>query len=94
MAAATERAVVLMPPVDKARLEDKERRVGTSVAELVRRSVEAYEQESEQAELEALLRLLEDSQARAMQALDGAERELAATEAYFAAKRARDATRG
>jgi hypothetical protein len=92
MAAATERAVVLMPPVDKARLEDKERRVGTSVAELVRRSVEAYEPELEQAE--ALLRLLEDSQARAMQALDGAERELAATEAYFAAKRARDATRG
>jgi hypothetical protein len=40
------------------------------------------------------LRLLEDSQARAMQALDGAERELAATEAHFAAKRARDATRG
>jgi hypothetical protein len=47
----------------------------------------------EEMELEMLLRLLEDSQQRAMKALDSAERELAATEAYFAAKRARDGHR-
>jgi hypothetical protein len=88
VAAATQRVVVLMPPEDKARLEEKARRAGTSIGELVRRSVDAYEPELEDAELEALLRLLEDSQQRAMKALDAAERELAATEAHFAAKRA------
>jgi hypothetical protein len=90
VAAATERVVVLMPPEDKARLEEKARRAHTSIGEFVRRSVEAYDPELEEAELEVLLRLLEDSQQRAMKALDGAERELAATEAYFAAKRARN----
>ena len=90
MAAATERVVVLMPPEDKARLEEKARRARTSVGELVRRSVDAYDPELEEVELEALLRLLEDSQQRAMKALDAAERELATTEAYFAAKRAGD----
>jgi hypothetical protein len=90
VAAATQRVVVLMPPEDKARLEEKARRAGTSIGELVRRSVDAYEPELEEAELEALLRLLEDSQQRAMKALDAAERELAATEAHFAAKRAHD----
>ena len=91
MAAATERVVVLMPPEDKARLEKKARRAGTSVGELVRRSVEAYEPELEGAELEALLRLLEESHARAMRSLDEAEKELEVTLAYFDAKRKRAA---
>ncbi len=94
MAAATERVVVLMPPGDKAQLEEKARKAGTSIAEIVRRSVAAYDPELEEAETEALLRLLEESQQRAMKALDAAERELAATEAYFAAKRAGDGSRG
>jgi hypothetical protein len=85
--AATERVVVLMPPEDKARLEAKARRASTSVGELVRRSVDAYEPELEGAELEALVRLLEESQARAMRSLDEAEKELAVTRAYFDAKR-------
>ena len=91
MAAATKRVVVLMPPEDKARLEKKARRAGTSVGELVRRSVEAYEPELEGAELEALLRLLEESHARAMRSLDEAEKELEVTLAYFDAKRKRAA---
>ena len=88
--AATERVVVLMPPEDKARLEAKARRAGTSIGELVRRSVDAYDPELEEAELEALLRLLEESQARSMRSLDEAEKELAATRAYFDAKRKRE----
>ena len=91
MAAATERVVVLMPPEDKARLEAKARRARTSIGELVRRSVEAYDPELEGAELEALLRLVEDSHARAMRSLDDAEKELAVTRAYFDAKRKREA---
>jgi hypothetical protein len=91
VAAATKRVVVLMPPEDKARLEKKARRAGTSVGELVRRSVEAYEPELEGAELEALLRLLEESHARAMRSLDEAEKELEVTLAYFDAKRKRAA---
>jgi predicted DNA-binding protein len=90
-AAASERVVVLMPPEDKARLEEKARRAGTSVGELVRRAVEAYEPELQAAELEALVRLLEESQARAIQSLDDAGKELAATRAYFAAKRKQEA---
>jgi hypothetical protein len=43
------------------------------------------------AELDALVRLLEESQARAIQSLDDAEKELAATRAYFAAKRNQEA---
>jgi hypothetical protein len=78
------------PPADTAPLMATAPRARTSIGELVRRSVEAYDPELEEAELEVLLRLLEDSQQRAMKALDGAERELAATEAYFAAKRARN----
>jgi hypothetical protein len=87
MSAATQRVVVLMPPEDKARLEDKARRAGTSIGELVRRSLDAYDPELDGAELEALLRLLEESQARAMTSLDDAEQELAITRAYFDAKR-------
>jgi Ribbon-helix-helix protein, copG family len=91
MAAATERVVVLMPPKDKARLEAKARQARTSIGDLVRRAVEAYEPELEGAELEALVRLLEESQARAMRSLDEAEKELAATRAYFDAQRKRAA---
>jgi Ribbon-helix-helix protein, copG family len=91
VAAATERVVVLMPPEDKARLEEKARRARTSIGELVRRSVEAYEPELEGAELEALLQLLEESNARAMRSLDEAEKELEVTRAYFDAKRKRAA---
>ena len=87
MSAATQRVVVLMPPQDKARLEDKARRAGTSIGELVRRSLDAYDPELDGAELEALLRLLEESHARAMTSLDDTEQELAITRAYFDAKR-------
>ena len=87
MVAATERVVVLMPPEDKARLEEKARRAGTSIGELVRRSIDAYDPELQGAELESLVRLLEESHARAMKSLDEAEKELATTRAYFDARR-------
>jgi Ribbon-helix-helix protein, copG family len=87
MGAATERVVVLMPPEDKARLEEKARRAGTSIGELVRRSIDAYDPELQGAELESLVRLLEESHARAMKSLDEAEKELATTRAYFDARR-------
>jgi len=90
MAAATQRVVVFMPPEDKARLKAKARRAGTSIGELVRRSVEAYEPELEGAEPETLLHLLSESQQRAMQALDDAEKELAITRAHFDAERNRE----
>jgi hypothetical protein len=89
VAAATKRVVVLMSPEDKARLEEKARRARISTGELVRRSIEAYEPELDGAELEALLRLLEESHARAMRSLDEAEKELGLTLAYFDAKRKR-----
>jgi hypothetical protein len=85
--AATERVVVLMAPQEKTRLEEKARRAGTSVGELVRRSVDAYEPEIGARDIEALLQLLEDSQRAAFSALDDAEQELAATRTYFEAKR-------
>jgi hypothetical protein len=87
---ATERVVVLMAPQDKAKLEDKARRAGTSVGEFVRRSIDAYEPEAGVDELECLLVVLEQSSHQALAALAEAERELATTEAYFAAKRVRD----
>jgi hypothetical protein len=83
MAAVTQRVVVLMPPEDKARLEEKAGRAGTSIGELVRRSVDAYDPELQAAALEALVRLIEESRARAMRSLDEAEKELATTRAYF-----------
>lgn len=87
MVAASQRVVVLMPPEDKARLEEKARRAGTSIGELVRRSVDAYDPELQGVEVEAMVRLLEESHARAMQSLEEAEKELATTRAYFDAKR-------
>ena len=45
MAAATQHVVVLMPPEDKARLEEKARRAGTSIGEIVRRFIDTYDPE-------------------------------------------------
>lgn len=86
---ASERVVVLMPPEDKAKLEDKARRWGMSVGELVRRSVRAYEPDDQLAAVESLLAALDHTNREAMAALADAERELAATERYFAERRAR-----
>lgn len=88
MAAATERIVVLMSKPEKRALEAKARRMGTSTGEVVRRSVDAFDPEADDAELEKLLDLLTSSHEATLAALDKAERELAETRAYFAAKTA------
>ena len=91
MAAATERVVILMTKPEKRSLESKARRIGASTAELVRRSVTAYdpdEQDERTGELiESLLEQLAKMHKSALAALDRAERELAETRAYFDRKR-------
>jgi len=87
--AASERVVVLMSPTEKAALEKKARQLGTSVGELVRRSVDAYGSEIAAEDAEALLKVFEETHARTLEALGKAERELDRTLAYFAAKRRR-----
>jgi hypothetical protein len=87
MATASERVVVLMSRDEKAALKDKARRVGASVGELVRRSVEAYDPDSDNAKIEAFLEIFEETHARTLAALDRAERELDETLAYFVEKK-------
>ena len=87
MASASERVVVLMTPREKRGLEAKARRLGASAAELVRRSVKAYDPDADDKQVETLLRQLTGAHQAALAALDGAERELAETRAHFASKR-------
>jgi hypothetical protein len=87
MAAATERVVVLMTPAEKRALEAKARRVGASTGQLVRRSVAAFDEADDSAEVEALLKTFGTTHAATLAALDRAERELAETRAWFAKKR-------
>jgi hypothetical protein len=89
MAAATQRIVVLMTPAEKRALETKAKRFGASTAELVRRSVDAFDPAMETKEIAALLHVLAESHRNTLAALDQAEREIAATRAYFDAKRSR-----
>jgi len=86
MAAATERIVVLMTPAEKRAMEAKARRMGASAAQLVRRSVAAFDEAADAAEVEALLKTLASTHAATLAALDRAERELAETRAWFAKK--------
>jgi phosphate uptake regulator len=93
MAAATERVVILMTKPEKRSLESKARRIGTSAAELVRRSVSAYDpyeqDESTVTLIESLLEQLGKAHKATLSALERAERELAKTRAYFDRKRVR-----
>jgi hypothetical protein len=93
--AVTERVTVLVSAREKAEFEAKAKSLGLkSVGELVRRSVKDYRSHEERdAEMllehpavARLLQLLEESNRRAHEALDDAERELAATRAHFAAR--------
>ena len=87
MAAATERVVVLMTRAEKKALEAKARRLGASTGELVRRSVSAFDETLDMAEIEALLETLKASHETTLAALDRADRELAETRAWFAGRR-------
>jgi hypothetical protein len=87
MAGATERVVVLMAPEDKADIERKATAMGISVGELMRRGAAAYEPDADIGQVTALLQALAVSHTETLQALDEAERELAETRRYFAAKR-------
>jgi phosphotransacetylase len=86
MAAATERVVVLMTPAEKRTLERKAKRIGASAAELVRRSVESFDPDADETEIEHMLEILTQSHQKTLAALDRAEREVAETRAYFSAK--------
>jgi hypothetical protein len=75
--AATARVVVLMSPEEKAALDRKAAQAGRiSAGELVRRAVEAYDEETirEAEELKALLRVLADTHAATLNALDRTDR--------------------
>lgn len=87
MAAATERVAVLMSPEDKSAVETKALAIGISVGELLRRGAAAYDPDADTAEISALLQALTASHRETLKALDEAERELAETRRYFAAKR-------
>ncbi len=77
--AATARVVVLMSPEEKAALDSKAARAGRiSAGELVRRAVEAYDEETmrEAEELRALLRVLAGTHEATMAAIDRTDRKL------------------
>ncbi|TWB48692.1 plasmid mobilization protein [Nitrospirillum viridazoti] len=71
---ATERVTTLMTPSEKANLEAKARKVGVSVGEYVRRSVDAFDPEDATllAQLAALTAELDRSNRDAAAALDKA----------------------
>lgn len=87
MPAATERIVVLMTKAEKRALEAKARRMGTSTAELVRRSVDAFEEGPNSEEIGALLDALTVAHQSTLRALDRAEHEVAETRRWFESKR-------
>jgi len=87
MAGATERVAVLMSPEDKSVIEAKAVSMGVSVGELMRRGAAAYDPDADTTEIALLLQALSASHAETLRALDEAERELAETRGYFAAKR-------
>jgi hypothetical protein len=88
LAASTERIVVLMTPSEKRALERKAKRLGASTAELVRRSVDAYDPEFDEQQIRMLLTELAEAHERTLAALDRADREMEKMQAYFAAKAA------
>jgi hypothetical protein len=80
--AAGERVVVLMSRAEKAALEAKAASAGPiSAGELIRRAVEAYDEQAqaEAEELKALLRVLAATHAETLRQLERAERKLDAT---------------
>ncbi len=85
--AATERVVVLMSPGEKAALDAKAAKAGAiSAGELIRRAVEAYDEQdqAEAVELKGLLSLLATTHAETLRQLDLAERKLDDTLTYLA----------
>lgn len=86
---ASERVVVLMSPAEKAALDAKAASAGRiSTGELIRRAVEAYDEETarEAEELRSLLKVLEATHTETLRRLDEAEQNLDATLAYLAEK--------
>jgi len=75
-----------MSPAEKAALEAKAQAMGVSLGELLRRGAAAYEPDSDLEEITALLQSLTASHEQSLRALEDADREMAETRAYFAAK--------
>ncbi len=85
--AATVRVVVLMSPAEKAVLDAEAASAGAiSAGELIRRAVEAYDEqaEAEAEELKGLLSVLAATHAETLRQLDLAERKLDDTLTYLA----------
>jgi hypothetical protein len=77
--ASTERVVVLMSPAEKAALDAKAASAGSiSAGELIRRAVEAYDEQTQKEadELRGLLRVLAATHGETLRQLDQAERKL------------------
>ncbi len=75
----SERVVVLMSPAEKAALDAKAVQAGrVSAAELVRRAVEAYDEQAvqEAAELRELIDVLAHTHTETLRRLDATERKL------------------
>ncbi len=84
--AATERIVVLMSPIEKRDLDIKAVRAGQiSAGELVRRALDAYDENAvgEAAELRELLGMLATLRTETLRQLDATERKLDSTLAYL-----------
>ncbi len=82
---ATERITTLMTPPEKSALERKARNAGVSVGEFVRRSVDFYDPEEQEAlaQLSDLALALAQSNREAAAALDQALASVAATRAQL-----------
>ena len=78
--AATSRVVVRMAPDEKAALDANAKRAGISSAELVRRAVDAYETDAQEAkELRAVLALFNAARTETLAQLDRTDQKLDAT---------------
>ncbi|HEX5325699.1 MAG TPA: ribbon-helix-helix protein, CopG family [Acetobacteraceae bacterium] len=87
--AATARLMVLMSPEEKAALEAKAARAGSSAGELVRRAVDAYEigNQAEAEELRALVQAFDEIHDDTLRRLDENDVAITANLAYLAATR-------
>lgn len=87
--AVTARVVTLMTPTEKSKLEDKARKAGLSVGEMVRRSVEAYDPEEmrQLEEIAVFARAFRESAERASAAVDRTRENIAETLREFRARK-------
>ncbi|CAL1241582.1 plasmid mobilization protein [Candidatus Methylocalor cossyra] len=93
MATATKRIVVQVTPQQKATIVGAARELGLNISDFMRRAAENFRGETEDRDLEALLRQVEESTQRANAALDHALASVASSEQRLAELESRKASK-